>query len=119
MSVSTCIKCRGHSFAVVLFTPVGGSQKLSIVQCSGCGTPIGMMDLATGPQIEALKAQVAAIDERLSRIARARQDSGAAPLARADSNVDVHLTSKNGHHQIIRPCPFSANNRSRTPCCHG
>jgi hypothetical protein len=33
-----------------------------------------MMDPATGLQIEALKAQVAAIDDRLSRIAKALQD---------------------------------------------
>lgn len=74
MAVSTCVNCNGHSFEVVLFTPIGDSRKLSMVQCSNCGTPIGMMDPATGPQIEALKAQVAAIDERLSRIARALQD---------------------------------------------
>jgi len=74
MATSTCIKCSGHSFEVVLFTPIGGSRKLSIVQCSSCGTPIGMLDPATGIQIEALKAQVAAIDQRLSRIAQALQD---------------------------------------------
>jgi hypothetical protein len=32
------------------------------------------MDPAMGPQIEALKNQVAAIDERLNRIAKALQD---------------------------------------------
>jgi hypothetical protein len=74
MATSTCIKCSGHSFEVVLFTPIGGSRKLSIVQCSSCGTPIGMLDPATGLQIEALKAQVVAIDQRLSRIAQALQD---------------------------------------------
>ncbi len=74
MAVSTCIKCCGHSFEVVLFTPIGGSRKLSIVQCLSCGTPIGVMDPATGLEIEALKAQVAAIDDRLSRIAKALQD---------------------------------------------
>jgi hypothetical protein len=74
MATSICIKCSGHSFEVVLFTPIGDSRKLSIVQCSGCGTPVGVMDPAAGPQIEALKAQVAAIDQRLSRIAQALQD---------------------------------------------
>lgn len=74
MSVSTCIKCSAHSFEIVLFTPLGDNRKLSIVQCSNCGTPIGIVDPAPGLQIEALKAQVAAIDERLSRIAKALQD---------------------------------------------
>ena len=74
MAISTCVKCSGHSFEVVLFTPIGDSHKLSMVQCSSCGTPIGMMDPATGLQIDALKGQVAAIDARLSRIAQALQD---------------------------------------------
>jgi hypothetical protein len=74
MAVSTCIKCGGHGFELALFTPIGDSKKFSIVQCSQCGTPAGVMDPALGPQIEALKQQVAAIDERLNRIAKALQD---------------------------------------------
>jgi hypothetical protein len=31
MAVSTCVKCNGHSFEVVLFTPSGDSRKLLIV----------------------------------------------------------------------------------------
>jgi hypothetical protein len=74
MAVSTCIKCNGHSFEVALITPVGDSRKLSMVQCSGWGTPIGVIDLVAGQQFQALMAQVAAIDEGLKRIARALQD---------------------------------------------
>jgi hypothetical protein len=74
MAVATCIKCSGHSFELALFTPLGDSRKLTIVQCSMCGTPIGVMDPAMGLQIEALKNQIAAIDERLNRIAKALQD---------------------------------------------
>jgi hypothetical protein len=40
MAVSTCLKCAGHSFELVMFTPMGESHKLKIVQCSNCGTPI-------------------------------------------------------------------------------
>jgi hypothetical protein len=69
MAVSTCATCAGHSFEVALLTPIGESRKLTIVQCSECGTPIGVLDPATGPQIEALKNQIADIDERLTRIA--------------------------------------------------
>jgi hypothetical protein len=74
MAVSTCIKCSGHSFELVRFTPVGESHKLTMVQCAGCGTPIGVLDLTTAPQIDALKHQVAAIDDRLTRIAKALTD---------------------------------------------
>jgi hypothetical protein len=74
MAVSTCIKCSGHSFELALFTPIGESKKLTIVQCSQCGTPVAVMDPATGPAMEVLKNQIAAIDERLNRIAKALTD---------------------------------------------
>jgi hypothetical protein len=74
MAVSTCFKCAGHSFELTLLTPIGESKKLTLVQCSQCGTPVGALDPATGPQIEALKNQIADIDERLNRIAKALQD---------------------------------------------
>ena len=74
MAISTCLRCAGHSFELALFTPLGTSQKLTLVQCSGCGTPVGVLDPTTGSQIDALKNQVAAVDERLNRIAKALQD---------------------------------------------
>jgi hypothetical protein len=74
MAVSTCAKCNGHSFELALFTPVGESKKLTIVQCSSCGTPVGVIDPATGAEIEALKQRIADIHERLNRIAKALQD---------------------------------------------
>ena len=74
MAISTCTKCGGHSFELTLLTPLGESRKLTLVQCSGCGTPVGVVDPTTGPQIEALKNQIAAIDMTLSRIAQALQD---------------------------------------------
>jgi hypothetical protein len=74
MAVSTCIKCGGHSFELARFTPVGESHRLTMVQCAGCGTPAGVLDPVTGPQIETLSHQVAAIDDRLTRIAKALTD---------------------------------------------
>jgi hypothetical protein len=74
MAVATCIKCSSHSFELSLLTPLAESKKLTIVQCSQCGTPVGALDPALAPQIEALKHQVAAIDERLNRIAKALQE---------------------------------------------
>ena len=74
MAVSTCLKCAGHSFELAPLAPLGVSDKLTIVQCSGCGAPIGVLNPATGPQIEALKNQIVAIDDRLNRIAKALQD---------------------------------------------
>ena len=74
MAVSTCAKCAGHSFELALYTPLGEARKLTLVQCSQCGTPVGVMDPAAGSQIEALTRQIAAIDERLNRIAKALQE---------------------------------------------
>jgi hypothetical protein len=74
MAISTCSKCGGHSFELTLFTPIGESRKLTLVQCSACGTAIGALDPFTGPQIEALKNQVTAIDQKLARIAEALQE---------------------------------------------
>jgi hypothetical protein len=45
-----------------------------MVQCSHCGTPVGALDPALGSRIEAITQQIAAIDERLNRIAKALQD---------------------------------------------
>jgi hypothetical protein len=42
-----------------------------MVQCSQSGTAIGVLDPAAGTQIEALKNQIAAIDDKLNRIAKA------------------------------------------------
>ncbi len=74
MAISTCAKCGGHSFELALFTPIGDSRKLTLVQCAACGMAVGALDPTTGPQIEALKAHVAAIDQRLARIAEALQE---------------------------------------------
>ena len=73
MAISTCGKCGGHSFELALFTPIGESRKLTLVQCSACGTAIGALDPAIGPQIDALKNAVSAIGQNLARIAEALQ----------------------------------------------
>jgi len=73
MSISTCSKCGGHSFELALLTPIGESRKLTLVQCSACGAAVGALDPSTGPQIEALRGQMTAIDEKLARIAEALQ----------------------------------------------
>ena len=70
MAVSTCMHCGGHSFEVALFTPLGQSYKLSLIQCANCGVPVGVLDPSVQARIEALKSDIAAIDERMTRIAK-------------------------------------------------
>jgi hypothetical protein len=74
MAVSTCIKCDGHSFELALFTPLGASHKLTMVQCANCGIPVGVLDAASRAAIEALQVKVAAIDDGLTRVAKALND---------------------------------------------
>jgi hypothetical protein len=74
MAISTCGKCGEHGFELALFTPIGESRKLTLVQCATCGTAVGAIDPSTGPQIEALRSLMAAIDEKLGRVAAALQE---------------------------------------------
>jgi hypothetical protein len=74
MAVSTCAKCSGHGFELAPFTPIGESRKLAMIQCAQCGTAVGVVDPAGAVQIEALRKQIAEIDERLNRIAKALQE---------------------------------------------
>jgi hypothetical protein len=57
MAVSTCIKCDGHSFELALFTPLGESHKLTMVQRANCGAPVGVLDTASRAAIEALQGK--------------------------------------------------------------
>jgi hypothetical protein len=68
MAIPTCIKCGGHAFELALFTPMGASQKFEFIQCSTCGVPVAAIGAS---QIEGLRTQVASIDDRLTRIAKA------------------------------------------------
>jgi hypothetical protein len=103
MAVSTCARCNGHSFELSLFTPLGEARKLTMVPCSTCGTPIGTLDPALGPQIDALKHQVATIDERLNRIAKALQKHRGPAICGVSSIRSRHTSSKAGRRTPIIP----------------
>ena len=71
MPASTCVTCGSHSFEVVAFVPLRQTYKLSLVQCSGCGTPVGVLDQGAKHLVEDLKARIASTDNRLALIAKA------------------------------------------------
>ena len=71
MPASTCAKCGSHSFEIVPFVPLRQTYKMSLVQCSSCGTPIGALDPSTKQTVEDLRARIASIDDRLELIAKA------------------------------------------------
>jgi hypothetical protein len=69
MAMSTCAKCEGHSFERALVTPLGEQRGISVLQCAGCGSIIGVLDGHLA--LERLQTQVAGIDAGLLRIAKA------------------------------------------------
>lgn len=71
MAITTCAKCSGHSFELALFTPLGTQQKLNMVQCADCGTPVAVVDPSVQVALASLRSQVSAIDDGLRRIAAA------------------------------------------------
>lgn len=65
MALSSCPKCGNHSFEVETVEPMRSNFKLNCVQCSSCGTVVGVLEyLNIGAQI--LKQNIA-----IKRIARA------------------------------------------------
>ena len=46
MAVSSCPKCGGNRFEVKEAEPTGSAYVLAFVQCSACGTVVGVMDYA-------------------------------------------------------------------------
>lgn len=69
---SKCAKCEGHSFRVQEVSPAGGAFKLSFIQCSSCGVPVGVMDYYnTGSLLKKQEKAIANLDGRLTRIEHA------------------------------------------------
>ena len=71
MATPTCGKCKEHSFETTLHTPLGEAQKLALIQCSGCGAVVGVLDRNAALRLTRVQEQVSAIEERLTRIAQA------------------------------------------------
>jgi hypothetical protein len=44
MATSTCAKCGGQSFEIVLSEFAGDRYRRNLVQCASCGTPIGVLE---------------------------------------------------------------------------
>ena len=75
MAMSTCVKCSGRFFEVKMFEPTGGNYKQNMVQCSACGTQVGVLDYYNvGAQTESLKKQFAEVSAQISRLQRQMDD---------------------------------------------
>jgi hypothetical protein len=68
-NISTCAKCGGSSFKVVLQEPSGSNYKLNFVQCSSCNAPVGVLEYYnTSSQLEKQKKQIENLGSQLSNI---------------------------------------------------
>ena len=76
--ISTCAKCGGGMFKLVIQEPQGTNVKMNFVQCATCNAPIGVADFySTGTQlvnlkkqVESLASDVANMKQTLERLAR-------------------------------------------------
>ena len=59
MAISTCVKCGGQSFEMMVQKPEESEYKLIFVQCSNCGGVIGVMDFMNiGSQLDEIKRKL-------------------------------------------------------------
>ena len=59
MAISTCVKCGGQSFEMMVQKPKESEYNLIFVQCFNCGGVIGVMDLMNiGSQLDAIKRKL-------------------------------------------------------------
>jgi len=59
MAVSTCIKCGGQSFEIMIQKPEESKYQLMFVQCSKCGSVIGVLeDRNIGSMLDEIKRKL-------------------------------------------------------------
>lgn len=69
MALSKCPKCEKGFFEIKVVEPMGASHKQCFVQCSACGTPIGVIGFNNpAVMIDGLGETIAKIEQRISRI---------------------------------------------------
>ncbi len=64
-----CLKCSGTSFEVALLEPKGANYKVYAVQCSVCGTSIGVLEyFNSGALLGRLEKRISSLESSLSDI---------------------------------------------------
>lgn len=65
----TCGKCGNHSFKIQSNEPAGSQFVVYFVQCSSCGTPIGVLEYSnTGALIEKLERKINSLNSDVEQI---------------------------------------------------
>lgn len=69
MAASTCAKCGNVSFEVKTIEPVGGNFKQNLLQCRGCGAPVGVLDYYNlGGLLKDQEKEIAGLKRQLSNV---------------------------------------------------
>jgi transcription elongation factor Elf1 len=66
-TISTCIKCGGQKFEIVLTQQTGSASRLSLVQCASCGTPTEVIDPDLPGRFNWFERLIISIGNRLKR----------------------------------------------------
>jgi len=72
MAMSSCPKCQGHTFDLVTAEPRGSNYKQNFIQCSQCGTVVGVTDFYdSGVQLRVQDQKIETIQSSLKKLERA------------------------------------------------
>ena len=72
--ISTCIKCGGQRFEIVLTQQISASR-LSLVQCASCGIPTEVIDSELPNHVDWFDRVIMSIGSRLTALAKAMTHS--------------------------------------------
>lgn len=74
MAIPTCAKCGGHSYEVRIVEPVGSNFKQNLLQCTACGTPVGVLDFYNlGNLLKDQEKEISGLKRQLSNLESAVQ----------------------------------------------
>jgi hypothetical protein len=65
MAISRCLKCGGQSFEAVVKIPIGSPRRVMFVQCSVCGSVVGIQEPENGAQPKRLLESVKQVEQPL------------------------------------------------------
>ena len=69
MAISKCAKCENTFFELKENAPTGAAFKVQFVQCSKCGTVVGVLEYHnTGAMVQNVERRLLGLEESLKKI---------------------------------------------------
>lgn len=67
--MSTCVKCGGHFFKIEENSPASSNYKVWFIQCSKCGTPVGVMDyISVGNSVTIIQNKIDHLEKKINNL---------------------------------------------------